>query len=84
MTKENGDAAALFINSTVWTELRKIAMERRPPAASATDSAEVAAAKGHRRSAWEEALDMLQIIPFEAAPDATDPFNRPAITETAD
>ena len=76
--------AAEFLNSPLWQDIKKCLLDRRPDSPVSADQPHVAAAKGFERKGFEEAISALEALPFDAAPERVDPFNRPAILETKD
>lgn len=84
LRKENLEAAASFLNSPLWTDIKRCLLERRPDAPVAVDAVHTAAAKGFERKGYEQAVLDLEKLPFELPAERADPFNRLAVTETAD
>lgn len=84
LRKENLEAAASFLNSPLWTDIKRCLLERRPEAPVAADAVHVAAAKGFERKGYELALEDIEKLPFELPAERMDPFNRPAVTATED
>lgn len=84
LRKENLEAAASFLNSPLWTDIKRCLLERRPDAPATIDAVHVAAAKGFERRGFEIAMEELEKLPFELPPERNDPFNRPAVTQTED
>lgn len=84
LRKENLEAAASFLNSPLWTDIKRCLLERRPDAPLAVDAVHTAAAKGFERKGYEGAIAEIEKLPFEGPAERADPFNRPAITETED
>lgn len=76
----NHKLLAAFLLSPLWIDVKSCLMERRPPAAAATDDIHVQAAKGNIRWGAEQMIAELEKLPLEhdqsAAPD---PFQRPAL-----
>lgn len=77
-------AALAFIRSPLWMDMRRAAMNRRPNAADPAQSPHEAAARGFQRDAWEKAFDELEKLPFDQPQTPQDPYDRPAVTHTAD
>lgn len=84
LRKENLEAAATFLNSPLWTDIKRCLLERRPEAPLAIDAVHVAAAKGFERKGYEQALLDIEKLPFDLPTERVDPFSRPAVLETAD
>lgn len=80
----NQKAAAAFINSQLWIDIRRALIARRPEAADVKDESHIAAAKGHKRAAWDELISTFEKMPFEVDEAVQDPFARPAVMHTAD
>lgn len=68
-----------FVNSPTWHEVRRALMNRRPEVPDAKDPSHVAAAKGHRRAGYEQAITDIEKLPFETEPVVQDPFKSPAL-----
>lgn len=84
IAKEHLAPALAFIRGPLWADMRRAAMERRPPAADPAQPPHEAAARGFQRDAWEKAFDELEKLPFEQPVKPDDPFQRPAVTEIKD
>lgn len=84
IAKENMAAALAFIRSPLWTDLKRATLERRPTAADPAQPPHEAAARGFQRDAWEKALAELEKLPFEQPVAPENPYDRPAVTNTAD
>lgn len=82
--KDNTPLAAGFIHGPTWLDIKRCLIDRQPPAAEVTDDPNVAAAKSHQRSGFEKCIQAIEALPFENPGEASNPFDRPAITETAD
>ncbi len=78
--KENQEAAALFLSTPAWQDIKRCLLARRPEGATPEDQPHVAAAKGFKRDAWEEAIAMMEKLPMDLEPqEPKDPFDRPAV-----
>ncbi len=75
---------AEFMASPLWAEIRLCMDERKPEAPDTKDPSHVAAAKGHRRTGFEEAFIKLKNLPLEFAQEQQSPFARPAVAITED
>lgn len=84
LRKENLEAAASFLNSPLWADIKRCLMERRPDAPVAVDAVHTAAAKGFERKGYESAMTDIEKLPFDLPTERLDPFNRPAVTATED
>lgn len=84
LRKENLEAAASFINSPLWADIKRCLLERRPDAPVAIDAVHTAAAKGFERKGYESAMTDIEKLPFDLPTERLDPFNRPAVTATED
>lgn len=84
LRKENLEPAASFLNSPLWTDIKRCLLQRRPDSPVSADQPHVAAAKGFERKGFEEAISALEALPFDAPTERIDPFDRPAILETKD
>lgn len=84
LRNENQKPVSEFLNSPLWTDIKKCLLERRPEAPIASDAPHTAAAKGFERKGYEQAISDIEKLPFELPPQKFDPFDRPAITETND
>jgi hypothetical protein len=80
----NRKGAGEFLNSPLWSDLKKCLLARRPLAADAGDETHVAAAKGHQRNGYEKCIDEMEKLAFEFPAEDVDPFKRPALTITQD
>lgn len=85
IAKDHLAPSLAFIRSPLWTDMKRAALQRRPAAADPSQAPHEAAARGFQRDAWENAFNELEKLPFEQ-PTAMppDPFERPAVTNTAD
>ncbi len=79
LIKENAEAAAAFVNSPAWKDIRRVMLARRPPAPAVEDLPHISAGKGLKRAAFEEALDLIEKLPFEIVEEEVSPFERPAL-----
>lgn len=77
-------AAKDFVNSSLWMDLRRCVMARRPTKPDPTDPSHVAAARGHQRAGFEAAIEAIEALPFEVDETPVDPFSRPAVAITED
>lgn len=84
IAKDNLAPALAFIRGPLWADMKRAAMERRPPSADPSQQPHEAAARGFQRDAWEKAFAELEKLPFEQPEVVTSPFERPAVTNTAD
>ena len=84
LRKENLEAASTFLNSPLWSDIKRCLLERRPDAPVAIDAVHVAAAKGFERKGYEMALLDIEKLPFEVTPEVQNPCNRPAVFATED
>lgn len=84
LQKENIQAAGLFVSGVLWQDFKRALMERRPEAAHVSDTPDVAAAKGHQRIGFEQCMALIEALPFEVPTEANNPFDRPAVQNTAD
>lgn len=84
IAKENLAAALAFIRGPLWADMKRAALERRPPAADPAQPPHEAAARGFQRDAWERAFAELEKLPFEQPEVTKSPFERPAVTDTRD
>jgi hypothetical protein len=84
LRKENLTSAASFIAGPLWADMKTCLLDRRPEPASPDDLPHVAAAKGFQRSAWEACIAEIEKLPSEQGKSDHSPFDRPAITYTAD
>jgi len=84
IAKDHLAPALAFIRSPLWADMKRAAMQRRPVAADPSQPPHEAAARGFQRDAWERAFDELEKLPFEQPEKQTDPYDRPAVTNTAD
>lgn len=85
LSPDNLRAAALFVNSPLWADIRHCLLQRRPPEPDATEAIHTQAARGMARAGYETALDNLEKLAREVAPsDPVSPFDRPALTEIRD
>lgn len=84
LRKENLEAAASFLNSPLWADIKRCLLERRPDAPVAIDAVHTAAAKGFERKGYESAMADIEKLPFDLPAERLDPFNRPAVLETQD
>ncbi len=80
----NQKAAGDFLNGTLWQDIKRCLLARRPPEADVTDDIHVAAAKGHKRAGFEKAIEQIEKIPFEFDKEQANPFSRPAVAFTED
>ncbi len=84
LQKDNIPAAGNFVSGALWQDIKRVLMERRPEAPHVNDGADTAAAKGFQRKGYELCIEAMEAIPFEVPESTAQPFDRPAITETAD
>lgn len=84
LRKENLDAAASFLNSPLWADIKRCLLDRRPDSPVSADPVHTAAAKGFERKGFEQALSEIEKLPFDFQSERADLFNRPAITVTED
>ena len=84
LQKDNIQAAGSFVSGVLWQDFKRALMERRPEAATTSDSADTAAAKGHQRTGYEKCIEAIEALPFDAPDAPVNPFERPAVSETAD
>lgn len=84
LRNENLEAAASFLNSPLWSDIKRCLLERRPEAPVAIDAVHTAAAKGFERKGFELALEELEKLPFDKPAERIDPFHRPAVLNTQD
>ena len=84
LNNANKKAAGDFLNGVLWKDLKRCLEERRPPHPDAKDDIHVAAAKGHKRAGFEEAVAAIEKLPFEYSQDQENPFSRPAVSITED
>lgn len=81
----HAQAALELLNSPLWTDIKRCLLDRRPDAPEPGDKLRTMAAKGFERKGFEFAIQQIERLPFENAPaEPTAPFERPAVTETAD
>ena len=76
--------AADFVNGPIWREIKRCALESRPPKADVKDPSHVAAAIGHQRAAWDDVIKAIEEIPFDFSKEQRSPFSRPAVAITKD
>lgn len=80
LSQGNHKLVAAFLLSPLWVDIKSCLLERRPPAAIATDDIHVAAAKGHIRNGFELTIAELEKLPLEHDTSAIpSPFERPAL-----
>lgn len=84
LKKPNQKPAADFLNGPVWQDIRRCLFERCPPHPDAKDEPHVAAAKGHQRAGAEYIITTIEKLPFEFVEPPPSPFERPAVSITAD
>lgn len=84
LRKENQKAALEFLNSPLWTDIKRCLLERRPEPPVPADPIHTAAAKGFERKGYENVISDIEKLPFEIPVEVQSPFDRPAITETQD
>lgn len=77
-------ALAEFINGQLWAEIKSCLKDRAPEKPDVKDESHVAAAKGHKRTAFEEAIEAIESLPFEHDETKTSPMMRPAVAYTED
>lgn len=69
-----------FINSPAWTDLKRCLQARKQASANVNDDPHTAAHKGFKRDGWDEAVEMIEKLPFEVEPaPPQSPFQRPAL-----
>ncbi len=82
--KDNQIHAVGFVTGPLWADFKRCLMERRPESPLTSDKPRTAAAKSHERAGFEKCIAEIEAIPFEVNITETGPFDRPAVTETAD
>jgi hypothetical protein len=80
----NQKVLAELLHSTLWLDVERCLMARRPPAAEAKAPSHEAAACGHQRAGFEKCLEELRKLPIEEAPVVENPFEKSFITDTKD
>jgi hypothetical protein len=84
LRRENQEAVLNFLNSPLWTDIKRCLLDRRPEPPIPADAVHTAAAKGFERKGYEMAISDIEKLPFEVPSEVQSPFNRPAIIETQD
>ncbi len=84
LQKDNIQAAGNFVSGVLWQDFKRALIERRPEAGNTNDSPDTAAAKGHQRRGFELCIEAIEALPFDAPESMSNPFERPAVQETAD
>ena len=84
LRRENQEAVLNFLNSPLWTDIKRCLLDRRPEPPIPADAVHTAAAKGFERKGYEMAISDIEKLPFEVLSEVQSPFNRPAIIETQD
>lgn len=79
ITEANRAAAGNFINGSLWPDIRRALWNRRPEVADPKDPSHIAAAKGHRRAAYEQCIADLEKLPFDVEVPIKNPFDNPAL-----
>jgi len=75
---------AALINSQLWASVKLCLKDRMCEAADVKDEPHVAAAKGHKRAAFEECIEAIEALPFDVQESEMNPFERPAVSITED
>jgi hypothetical protein len=76
--------AGKFIRSPLWQDFKRVMLALRPPSAIVTDDIHVAAAKGFQSTAWMDAIDTIEKLPFKARPVSVESFIPEALRDTKD
>jgi len=84
LQKSNQKAAGEFLNGVLWADFKRCLLARRPPMPDAKDPSHIAAARGHQRAGFEQAIEAIEKLPFEFSEEPVSPFARPAVAITAD
>lgn len=84
LRRENQEAVLNFLNSPLWTDIKRCLLDRRPEPPIPADAVHTAAAKGFERKGYEAAISDIEKLPFEVPSEIQSPFNRPAVIETQD
>ena len=77
----NAKAAPAFLESSLWTDYKKVLLSRAPEYPDSSDAPHTAAAKGFERKGFEAAIALIEALPFEVPEVVQDPFARPALTQ---
>lgn len=84
LAKDQLAPSLAFIRSPLWQEMKRAALERRPPPADPSMPPHEAAARGFQRDAWEKAFAEMEKLPFDVQETPVDPYARPAVQMTRD
>jgi hypothetical protein len=76
--------AGKFVRSPLWEDIKRVMLALRPPSAIVTDEIHVAAAKGFQSTAWMDAIDTIEKLPFKARPMSAESFIPEALRDTRD
>lgn len=80
----NLKAAADFLSSPLWQDIKRCLRDRMPEAPVPSDAVHTAAAKGFQRASHDNVIAEIEKLPFENKPTRDEPFSRPAVTHTED
>lgn len=84
LQKANVEPAGNLVNGALWLDIKRCLMERGPESLLVTDTPDVAAAKAHQRQGYEKCIKEIEALPYDAPAQPDNPFQRPAVQETAD
>lgn len=72
-------AAAEFLNSPLWADIKDCLRARKPEKPGATDASHVAAHRAFQRVGFEECIEEIENLPFDIEEIRRDPLDRPAL-----